>query len=205
MPSLPSTISKHVDIKLKLANSIPKGQAKTLHSVPLTVMDTVTLPDGTIIEAGSSATGKITNYKSRGYIGSPSHYNVTVQSVQTKDGQTISLEPVSDIQAKGKTHRTKRIAWTVGTSLIAFPVSLLCLLGRGSRAEAHAGQVITGTIDATKFLPLKPSPFHAEPAPPYTPPITTLTATVEQSSSPTNPLANTPPPAYTPAPVTPSA
>ena len=114
--------------------------------------DQVKLPDGTIIPAGYSGRGEVTDAKKKGMMGQAGELNVRLDYIRVGDGR-IRLRASKGGEGKGA------MGATIALTVLFGPLGLL---KHGHDIEIKPGQTITAYVDQDAEIetPLPPPPVE---------------------------------------------
>ena len=107
-------------------------------SVALIVQNDVIIGGQVVFEAGSAATGEVTQSETAGGVGKPAKIGVTAVNVEAVDGSMIAVSGTTYIEGEDKQS---------STLIITILCCILGLLMKGGDAEIPAGATLDATVD----------------------------------------------------------
>ena len=144
------TIPDGTPIKLRLAQTVSSGHARTGDPLDFVVVRDVSVGGFTIIPAGTVARGSITGVKSRRLLGIGGNVALKLDSVELANGDRIGLRARMDV--KGRSRTKLMAAAMIVTGLVFLPAAPIFLLTRGHESTVVKSTEITAQIDGAPSL-----------------------------------------------------
>ncbi len=156
-PPSPNTLQDGTAVKLKLAENLSSGSAKTGQQVPFEVVEEVDVEGVPVIAKGAQAVGTVTTAEPKKSMGRGGKLDVNIDSVRLVDGEKAALSATKS--EKGGGHTGAMTAGMVGAAIVFFPAAPLLLFIHGKDITIPEGTIITAFVagdnklDMAKFAP----------------------------------------------------
>jgi len=138
-------------IDLRLVENISSAHAHTGDKVDFVVVKDVRLAGLTLIQAGTTARGHVTEVRGRRLLGIGGRVSLKLDSVELMNGQWVGLQATKEV--KGSSRTKLMVAGMIATSLVFLPAAPVLLLIPGHTSTAVKSTEITARIaDDTTVL-----------------------------------------------------
>jgi hypothetical protein len=134
-------------IKLRLAANISSAHARVGDPVNFLVARDMNLAGFTVIQAGTTARGHISEVKRKRFFGMGGRVSLQVDSVRLATGDQVQLSATKEVKGDSRTKFV--LGGMIATSLIFLPATPVFLLVRGHDSTLVKSTEITAQIDGT--------------------------------------------------------
>lgn len=145
-----AVIQEGTEIKLQFNERLSSATNRQGDTFTISLIQPITLADGTVIPAGFRGRGEVTSAEKRGFMGRAGDLSVRLEYIR------IGTTRVS-VRANRTSEGQGALGSTVALTVLFGPLGLL---KRGKDIDIPRGQEITGYIDAPVTIPL---PIPAPP------------------------------------------
>ncbi len=168
-------------VKIRTARTISSADAHTGDTLDFEVLEDVLVKDTLVIPKGGIAWGTVTDAQPKRRMRRGGKLDVNIDAVRLVDGEKVPLRAVKDV--KGGGHTGAMTGAMVGTAIVFFPAAPLFLFMHGKDITIPKGTEITAYINGDTRL--EEAKFKAKSDTVAAAPVTTSTALLDISSTPT--------------------
>src|SRR4030095_2871655 len=148
--SSPSVLAEDTPVRLRITQTISSGTAKLNDKVDFEVVEYVKFGDITVIPQGGTASGTVTEARTKKSFGRSGKLNVNIDYVRLANGDKVALRAVKGVTGGSRTG--VMTGAVVATAIVFFPAAPLFFFIKGKNITIPKGTEITAYVAADTLI-----------------------------------------------------